>query len=83
MKKITNILSENKELFWDVSNLNALSEESIEERFLQYGNWKNILDLIKIFGIKKFTKIYVDIRTKSRSNLSKKTINFFNLYLDV
>ena len=83
MKTTNKILSENKELFWDVSDFNTLSEESIEERFLQYGNWKNILDLIQIFGTSKFTKIYLDIRKKSRVNLSKKTINFFNLYLNV
>gem|GEM_PF-5217364 len=33
---IKKILKENKELFWDISNLDKLDDIAIEERFLQY-----------------------------------------------
>ncbi len=80
---IKKILKENKELFWDISNLDKLDDIAIEERFLQYWNWKNILDLISIFWREKFKENFLKIRDKKRTNLSDKTINFFNLYLNV
>jgi hypothetical protein len=48
-----------------------------------YGNWKNILAMKKVFWVEKLRKDYVYLRDKKRTNLSKKTINFFNLYFDV
>lgn len=80
---ISKILNDNKELFWDISNLNKLDNIAIEERFLQYWNWKNILDLQEILWKENFKQNYIKIKSKKRLNLSDKTINFFNLYLDV
>jgi hypothetical protein len=60
-----------------------LDSIAIEERFLKYWNWKNILDLQKILWKKKFKNIYLELINKKRTNLSEKTINFFNLYLNV
>lgn len=77
------LLKENKELFWDIWDINKLDDLAIEERFIKYWNWKNILDLQKVFWEKTFKDLYIEIRDKKRTNLSEKTINFFNLYLDV
>jgi len=77
------LLQENKELFWDISDIWKLEDLAIEERFLKYWNWQNILDLQEIFWKKTFKELYLKILDKKRNNLSKKTINFFNLYLDV
>ena len=83
MKTKEDLIIENKELFWDIWNLSSLNDLSIEERFLKYWNWNNIKDLISLYWIEKFRENYFYIRDKKRSNLSKKTINFFNLYLNV
>lgn len=77
------LLKENKELFWDVVDINKLDDIAISERFLKYWNWKNIIDLQKIYWKRDFKKFYLEIRDKKRTNLSEKTINFFNLYLNV
>ena len=82
MNKI-DLINSNKELFWDVSDILSLDNEAIEERFLKYWNWGNIKDMINIFWLENFKKIYIKLRDKKRTNLSKKTINFFNLYLNV
>jgi hypothetical protein len=74
---------ENKEIFWDISNLNNLDDYAIIERFLKYWNWQNIKDLISIFWIEKLRSEYIKIKSAKRCDLSKKTINFFNLYLNV
>ena len=80
---IDKLIKQNIELFWDVSNVEKLDNIAIEERFLKYGNWENIIDLQKIFWEKIFKDLYIKIRDKKRTNLSDKTINFFNLYLNV
>lgn len=77
------LVLKNKELFWDISNLDILDDYAIEERFLKYWDWKNIKDLKEIFWIEKLKKDYIYLRDKKRSDLSKKTINFFNLYFNV
>lgn len=82
MTKKEKLLTENKELFWDV-NIEKIDDLAIEERFLKYWDWKNIQNLIKIYTLEGFKKNYIQLRDKKRSNLSKKTINFFNLYLNV
>lgn len=46
-KKI--LLKENRELFWDISDISKLDDRAIEERFFKYGNWKNIRDMLHIF----------------------------------
>lgn len=77
------LLIKNKELFWDIKDLNSLDDYAVEERFLKYWNWKNIKELIDIYWLEKLKKDYIFIRDKKRCNLAKKTINFFNLYLNV
>lgn len=77
------LVKQNIELFWDVWDIQKLDDIAIEERFLKYWNWKNILDLQKVLWKKTFKDLYIKIRNKKRTNLSDKTINFFNLYLNV
>lgn len=72
-------------LVWYVKDLNKLSEESIVEHVLNYGDWDEVQTMIKILGIKKTAKIF---RAKSkpsamgRQNYSEKTKNFFNIYFN-
>ena len=80
---LKNLAKNNMEIFWDISDVYKLDDLAISERFLKYWNWKNILDLQKILWKKVFKDLYLRVRNKKRTNLSDKTINFFNLYLDV
>lgn len=79
---LKNILNNNKELFWDIKNLDSLSDISIEERFLKYWDRRNIKDLLEVYWKDKFIKIYKEILSKQRCDLDKKTINFFNLFIE-
>ncbi len=76
-------LNENKDLFWDVQDIENLSEEVIINRFFKFWDWKNMMFLIKYYWKKRLWKIYKTIRNKKRSDLSIKTINFLNIYFDV
>lgn len=72
-------------LIWYVKNLDKLSEESIVEHVLNYGDWDDVQEMIKILGMKKTAKIF---RAKSkpseigRQNYVKKTKYFFTLYFN-
>ncbi|MBU0646833.1 hypothetical protein KKC67_02745 [Patescibacteria group bacterium] len=72
-------------LVWYVKDLNKLSEESIVEHVLNYGDWDDVQKMIKILGIKKTAKIF---RTKAkpskmhRQNYADITKHFFTLYFN-
>jgi len=72
-------------LIWYVKNLDKLSEESIVEHVLNYGDWDDVQKMIKILGMKKTAKIF---RAKAkpsamgRQNYSAKTKNFFKIYFN-
>lgn len=83
MKTKKNLLLENKEIFWDIKDISKLDDYAIEERFLKYWNLQNIQDMIEIFWWEKVRENYIYLKNKKRSDFSKRTINFFNLYLNV
>ena len=77
------ILRDNASLFWDVANLSTVSDLAMVERFLQYGDWKNIRSLEALLGKHELRLMYQTLISKKRTNLSPKTRNFFNHYFCV
>ena len=77
-QKIKNFIKKRRYLVWYVKDVEQLSDESIVEHTLNYGNWNDVQTLIKIMGIKKVAKIF---RRKSkpskmgRQNYEPKVIN--------
>ena len=84
-KKILNVIKKRPYLIWYVKDYNALSDESIVEHTLNYGDWNDVQKLLSILGIKRTAEIF---RTKSkpskmgRQNYEPKVINYFNLYFN-
>lgn len=74
-------------LVWYVSkeNLGQLDEASIVEHVLNYGNWDDVQEMIKILGMQKVAEIF---RKKSipsemgRQNYRQDVIHYFNLYFN-
>jgi len=83
MKKYSELLqqeaSKNKEIFWDISNIEKLSESAIVERILNYGDISQFKDITK--DRNSFTNVYNRIKEKKRNNLSSLVINYVDLYL--
>ena len=72
-------------LIWYVSKekLNQLDEESIVEHVLNYGNWRDVQEMIKILGLKETAKIFNEksIPDKfGRQNYRPEIKNYFQLY---
>ena len=78
-------IQERRHLIWYVKNVSDLSEESIVEHILNYGNWDDVQTLIKIMGIGKVAGIF---RRKSspdkfgRQNYRPEIKNYFQLYFN-
>ena len=64
------ILRDNASLFWDVANLSTVSDLAMVERFLQYGDWKNIRSLEALLGKHELRLMYQTLRSKKRTNHS-------------
>ncbi len=81
-RALTNFIKKRKYLIWYTKNYDGLTADSIVEATLNYGNWEDVMTLIKIIGIKKMAKIFwkqTDPRRK-RINYHPKTAHFFKLY---
>ena len=72
-------------LVWYVKDLTSLSEESIVEHILNYGDWDDVQEMIKILGMEKTAGIF---RKRSapdrfgRQNYRPEIKNYFNLYFN-
>ena len=72
-------------LVWYVKDLDKLSEESIVEHVLNYGDWEDVQEMITILGIDKTAEIFRRKSPRSkmgRTNYGERTIYYFNLYFN-
>lgn len=72
-------------LVWYVKDLDRLSEPSIVEHVLNYGNWDDVQEMIKILGMKKTAQMFRTRSKKSemgRTNYRPEIINYFTLYFN-
>lgn len=67
-------------MVWYVKDLGGLSEESIVEHVLNYGDWQDVQGMIKILGIKKVSEIFRKESSQKRSNYRPEIKNYFQLY---
>lgn len=85
MNEIQKFMKKRKYLVWYVKDVTKLSDESIVEAVLNYGDWDDVQEMIKIMGIKKVAKIF---RAKSkpgkwgRTNYRSEIKNYFGLYFN-
>lgn len=84
-QKIKNFIKKRPYLVWYVKDVGQLSDESIVEHTLNYGDWDDVQTLIKIMGIKKVAKIFREKSKPSkmgRQNYRERAKNYFSLYFD-
>ena len=67
-------------LIWYVKDLNSISEEAIVESVLNYGEWNDVLELIKILTVKKTAAIFKRQIFQKRCNYYPIIKNYFQLY---
>jgi hypothetical protein len=66
--------------FWHVKSLDKLSVDSVVENTLNYGDWEDFKELIRILGLKKLSFIFYKGLKKKRCNYRPEVKNYFKLY---
>ena len=67
-------------LAWDIRDINTLSEKSMLEHILNYGDWSDVLEAEQALGISKMKILFEKIKRNNRVNLKPRTINYFEKY---
>lgn len=63
-----------------IKNPEKLSEESVLFHILNYGNWQDVRDFIKIKGLKETASLFYKTLNKKRNNYLPQIKNYFKKY---
>jgi len=77
---INEFIKQRPYLIWYTKNYDNLTAESVVEATLNYGDFDDIKEMIKILGIKKTATIFRKEAKQKRTNLRPEIIHYFNLY---
>ena len=80
LQKAGEFIKKKPYLIWYSRNYKNLSEESIFEAIINYGNWKDFIKLQKLFGTKTLYLLFKKAVSKKRSNIRSETKNYFKKY---
>jgi hypothetical protein len=80
MNSLIRLVQNKPYLTWDIRDKTQLSEQSVVEHILNYGNWEDYLIAESELGIKKIRSIFDTLKQKTRVNLKPKTIHYFEKY---
>lgn len=74
------IISGKPYLVWYVKDPSKLTDESVLEHVLNYGNWDDVKMYIKIKGLGETSRIFTDGANKSRTNYLPEVKHYFTRY---
>ena len=80
--KLSAFIKSRPYLIWYVMERSALDQDSIVEHTLNYGDWSDVQEMIKILGLEKTAAIFrrqIDFR---RCNYHPSTRNYFTRYFN-
>ncbi|MFA4873164.1 MAG: hypothetical protein WC659_04485 [Patescibacteria group bacterium] len=79
---LQNYIKKKPYLVWSTKNYDGLSDATILEAVLNYGDWDDVQKVIKILGIKKAARIFREKSQQKRCNYLPKSKNYFRLYFN-
>jgi hypothetical protein len=79
---ISEFIKKRSHLIWYTKEYDKLSKEAIVEAVLNYGDWDDVQQLIKIIGIKKVAEIFRKQTGGFRTNYRLEVSNYFRLYFN-
>lgn len=77
---IGSFVRKRKHLFWSTKNYENISKEAIVEAILNYGDMKDVQELISLLWIKEVSKIFHEQISRPRDNYYPAVKNYFKLY---
>jgi len=78
--KASDIIKEKPYLVWHTKNYEGLSDESVVEAVLNYGDMDDVRRLIKILGVKRVAAIFRERSNRQRCNYRSDVRHYFQLY---
>ncbi len=69
-------------LAWYIKDPDILSEESVLEHILNYGNWDDVQSFIKIKGLQETTKLFNNSLKNKRTNYPPAIQSYFFRYFN-
>ena len=81
---IHDFIAARKHLVWYVKDHRALNEEAIVEATLNYGNWNDVQEMIRILGMGRVAEIFRKqmVTGRQRGNYYPEVAHYFNLYFN-
>ena len=82
--ELLNFIEKHKHLIWYVRDYRALGEESIVEHTLNYGNWDDVQELIRILSMERVAEIFRKqmVTGRQKGNYRKSTREYFAEYFN-
>jgi len=77
---IKDFIAARKQFVWYVKDPRNLSNDAIVEAVLNYGDWDDVQELIRILGIDTVAEIFERRSNQRRCNYNQKTKHYFHLY---
>jgi len=69
-------------LAWYIKDPDALSEESVLEHVLNYGNWDDVQSFVKIKGLDKTAELFNKSLANKRTNYPPAIQSYFSRYFN-
>jgi len=79
---VNDIIKAKPYLAWYVKSSEKLSEESVLEHILNYGNWDDVQQFIKIKGKEDTAKLFNQTILHKRTNYSPSITSYFYRYFN-
>jgi hypothetical protein len=77
---LNNFIKKRPYLFWYIKDKEKISPEVAVEQILNFGDFKDVKQLIKIIGLKETAEIFSKQIKKKRCNYRPEIKNYFTLY---
>ena len=79
---VNSIIKNKPYLAWYVKDPEKLSEESVLEHVLNYGNWDDVQQFIRIKGKDKTTSLFKKTLKNKRTNYQPAVQSYFSRYFN-
>jgi hypothetical protein len=80
MSTINEFIKNRPYLVWYTKNHENLTPDSIVEAVLNYGDWEDVQEMLKILGVDKTAEIFNKTSQKKRNNYRERTKEYFSRY---
>jgi hypothetical protein len=82
MTEIQEFIKNRPHLIWYSKDYEHLADESIVEHVLNYGDWEDFKEMIRIMGMERAAEIFRREAFKKRTNYHKEVARYFQKYFD-